>query len=511
MTRPSLKHLVVVAGFGMSHIRPCLLFCIRLAAKFPNVFISVYVPGPTAPQCEAYLDTYHKGAHERVRVIPSIVDIPIVGPLDLMISMERSFGPWITQQLASSSVEINGLVVEAPSYIIEDHINGGITVANKQHHQLPIAAWWVSTAASFIGHFGNAEHGGGWRVVTAVRDAMNKQEPGKEKTFEELFAQERTDRIVCVPGLPPHYEHEQMPQNQPALLPIIAQLHGRWMAVKDQPELVVFNSVCEMESIAAEAVVNALSKPLKSFCTGLNADFPASVTPQLDIHTADPVLAFMNRAYTELGAHSVVYIAFGHFFFPPAESIRHLKIVMEEILALGLRLVFSIKAEYTKTAGLEEYFDSLVESGNAVFSEWTRQLEVLEHPSLHYFLTHGGWNSITEAIVRHVPMIVWPMGGDQPTNAMQIARQLDCGFELVQVRTGPARSVAFGVNGDIPIIGSDEAVRAEVQRVLKMSKDKRGAQQRLNIRALGKLARDSLKPGGSADIALEQFGKAVGL
>ncbi|KAG8712040.1 hypothetical protein FRC09_020286 [Ceratobasidium sp. 395] len=137
--------------------------------------------------------------------------------------------------------------------------------------------------------------------------------------------------------------------------------------------------------------------------------------------------------------------------------------------------------------------------------------EVLEHPSLHYFLTHGGWNSITEAIVRHVPMIVWPMGGDQPTNAMQIARQLDCGFELVQVRTGPARSVAFGVNGDIPIIGSDEAVRAEMKRVLKMSKDKRGTQQRLNIRALGKLARDSPKPGGSADIALERFGKAVGL
>ncbi|KAG8735738.1 hypothetical protein FRC10_010221 [Ceratobasidium sp. 414] len=481
MAQPPLKHLVVVTGFAVSHVRPCLNHFVRLAAKFPNLFISVYTPGPLAPQADAYLAAYHNGAHDRVRVVPSIADIPIATLLDLVTSMERSFGPWIAEQLASPSAEINGLIVEAPSYIIEDHINGGIAAANKKHHGLPIAAWWVSTAASFMAHFGNAEHGGGWRRVTAVREAMKNQEQGNEKTYEEVFAQELTDRVVCIPGLPPHYEHEQMPQSQPLLLPTITQIHGRWMAVEDQVDLAVFNSVYEMEPIAAEAVANTLSKPITALCIGLAADLPP-VTPQLDPSTSDPVLAFMNRAYTDLGAHSVIYAAFGNFFFPPVQSLGHLKIVIEEIIAQGLRLVFVVKPENAKITGLdEEYLEKLTKGGNAIFPEWTKQLEVLEHP------------------------------GDQPTNAMQIARQLDCGFELIQIRTGSAKSVAFGVNGDIPIVGSDEDVRGEIQRVFKMSKGERGAQQRLNIQALGKLARESSMPGGSADVALETLGKAIGL
>ncbi|KAG9073658.1 hypothetical protein FS749_014821, partial [Ceratobasidium sp. UAMH 11750] len=444
MTRPSVKHVVVVAGFVMSHVRPCLHHFVRLAAKFPNLFISVYTPAPLAPQAQAYLTTYHKDALDHVRIVPSVVDIPIATPMDLVDSMERSFGPWIAEQLASPSVEINGLVVEAPSYIIEDHITGGIALANKKYHGLPIAAWWVSTAASFMAHFGKAEHGGGWRIIAAVREVLKNQEPGSEKNFEEIFAHELTDRVVCIPGLPPHYEHEQMPQSQPLVLPLIAQMHARWMAVKEQVELVIFNSVYEMEPIAAQAVVNTLSKPIKQLCVGFAADLPSSHTPQLDPNTSDPVLAFMNRAYTDLGPHSVVYIAFGSFFFPPAQSANHVKIVIEEVIAQGLRLVFSIKPENAKAHFGEEYFEELTKSGNAIFPEWTKQVEVLEHPALHYFLTHGGWNSITEATVRGVPMIVWPIAGDQPTNAMQIARQLDCGFELIQIRTGPAKSTAFG-------------------------------------------------------------------
>ncbi|KAG8680227.1 hypothetical protein FRC08_016450 [Ceratobasidium sp. 394] len=108
-------------------------------------------------------------------------------------------------------------------------------------------------------------------------------------------------------------------------------------------------------------------------------------------------------------------------------------------------------------------------------------------------------------------MIFWPITTDQPANAMQIAREHDCGFELIQVRTGIARTVAYDLNGDIPITGSDEAVREEVQRVLNMTKGERGARQRLSVQALGKLARESMKPGGSAEVALEKLGKAIGL
>ncbi|KAG8743737.1 hypothetical protein FRC10_011519, partial [Ceratobasidium sp. 414] len=443
----------------------------------------VYTPGPLAAQADKYFATYSVTARERIRIIPSVADIPITNPLDLLASMERSFGPWVAAQIADPGIEIHGLAVEAPSYIVEDHSNGGVAVINKHHHGLPIATWWAATAASFLERFGNAENGGGWRVIRAVRAVLDNQEPGTGKSFEEILAEEAiADRVICVPGLPLHYEHEQIPQSLPKILPFISMLHKRWMSVLEHVSIVVFTGFYELEPVTVEASANGLVKPVVPFCVGLAVDLPPPVCPNLDFETSDPVLSFMNRAYTDLGAHSVIYVAFGSNFFPTAQSVSHLKVLIEEVGAHGLRLVFSVKAERAKATGLdEEYLETIVKSGNAIFPDWTQQLQVLEHPT------------------------------DQPANAMLIARQHDCGFELMQVRTGLARSVAYDPNGDIPITGSDEAVREEVKKILKMTKGERGAQQRLNIQALGELARESMEAGGSADVALEKLGKAIGL
>jgi hypothetical protein len=94
---------------------------------------------------------------------------------------------------------------------------------------------------------------------------------------------------------------------------------------------------------------------------------------------------------------------------------------------------------------------------------------------------------------------------------MQIAAQHDCGFELIQIRTGAARTVAYGRDGDISIVGSEEAVRGEIQKVLRLTKGARGVQQRLNVKALGKVMRESVGKGGSGDVALERLGKVIGL
>merc|ERR1712217_504628 len=48
------------------------------------------------------------------------------------------------------------------------------------------------------------------------------------------------------------------------------------------------------------------------------------------------------------------------------------------------------------------------------------QLQILDHTSV--FVTHGGANSIHEALKLRVPLIVVPMFGDQPSNADAVAR-----------------------------------------------------------------------------------------
>ena len=63
------------------------------------------------------------------------------------------------------------------------------------------------------------------------------------------------------------------------------------------------------------------------------------------------------------------------------------------------------------------------------------QIGVLNHPSTGWFLTHGGWNSVQEAMVIGKPMMVWPLfQGDQQILGAQVStRDEPIGFEFLQV------------------------------------------------------------------------------
>ena len=60
---------------------------------------------------------------------------------------------------------------------------------------------------------------------------------------------------------------------------------------------------------------------------------------------------------------------------------------------------------------------------NVLTSEWLPQMELLAHPKTRAFVTHGGKNSIFESIYYAVPMIVLPVGFDQPVNARNVAER----------------------------------------------------------------------------------------
>jgi MGT family glycosyltransferase len=75
------------------------------------------------------------------------------------------------------------------------------------------------------------------------------------------------------------------------------------------------------------------------------------------------------------------------------------------------------------------------------------QLEVLEHTDV--FVTHGGMNSVMEAIYYGVPMVVVPQ---QPEQAMTAARVAELGLGVAlepgQVTAGPLRDAVVTVSGD---------------------------------------------------------------
>ena len=59
-------------------------------------------------------------------------------------------------------------------------------------------------------------------------------------------------------------------------------------------------------------------------------------------------------------------------------------------------------------------------SENVKIVPWMRQNDLLGHAATKVFLTHGGLNSVLEGAYHGRPMVVLPLFGDQPANAMKV-------------------------------------------------------------------------------------------
>ncbi|KAE8703443.1 hypothetical protein F3Y22_tig00110469pilonHSYRG00068 [Hibiscus syriacus] len=71
--------------------------------------------------------------------------------------------------------------------------------------------------------------------------------------------------------------------------------------------------------------------------------------------------------------------------------------------------------------------DQKVGERGLVIHGWAPQLLILSHGSTGGFLSHCGWNSTVEAIGRGVPLLAWPIRGDQHSNAKLVVNHLKVG------------------------------------------------------------------------------------
>lgn len=116
---------------------------------------------------------------------------------------------------------------------------------------------------------------------------------------------------------------------------------------------------------------------------------------------------------------------------------------------------------------------------------------------LGWVLTHGGYNTINEALIKGLPLIAWPFAADQPGNAAWINFTSKVGFELLQIREKLIGKKLYNYPG-LEITGTQEDVRHEMREVLKKCKGKEGAIARENARRLGgALKTDALENGDS--------------
>ena len=56
---------------------------------------------------------------------------------------------------------------------------------------------------------------------------------------------------------------------------------------------------------------------------------------------------------------------------------------------------------------------------NVMIKQWVPQQDVLAHPNLKVFVTHGGLLSVQEALYHKTPLVGIPLGNDQRPNLLR--------------------------------------------------------------------------------------------
>ncbi|CAF0850306.1 unnamed protein product [Adineta steineri] len=107
---------------------------------------------------------------------------------------------------------------------------------------------------------------------------------------------------------------------------------------------------------------------------------------------------------------SVIYIAFGSIIRLPPYTIDSVAHTLS-----NYSFIWSLKIKTSFPSSLMN-----LDSNRKLVLEWVPQRAILSHPSISFFFSHGGWNSLLESMFHGKALLVWPFVADQFDNALQL-------------------------------------------------------------------------------------------
>jgi len=381
---------------------------------------------------------------------------------------------------------------------------------------------WFAGAASAIFRFCGPEDKGG---VGNLRD-KSEAEAARSGMTPEAAAGEISlgvrGAVVEIPGLPAMYDYEFQPQE---ILGGRGLIGGMMLSAYD-----VFTAcngviLATPEWYEPEAIAT-LREWFASTSRGVYTCGPmvphgkrADVIEGEQAECTTTIMQFLQSARETYGDHSVLYVRFGvlrwqrwifittfvakmslgTIYWPsePGKVWAFLDVVMD----LQIPFIFSFAAKRATVP--ESVVQKVNDYGKGVITNWSPQQLILEHPATGWFVTHGGQNSVIEAISAGVPMICWPFSFDQPMNAANLSNRFDVAYELFEIRDGPGL-MPIRRTGRVPT-GSIAAVRAEARDVLQKAFGMAGERKRSNMQCLKHRILDELSRDGPSRQAVETF------
>ncbi|KZT56675.1 glycosyltransferase family 1 protein [Calocera cornea HHB12733] len=157
-------------------------------------------------------------------------------------------------------------------------------------------------------------------------------------------------------------------------------------------------------------------------------------------------------------------------------SPEHLSYLFDFLLELEEPMPFLFAAASPSLQLPDGVPEKVAASGRGLIVPLVPQQTVFQHPATGWAISHCSAGGTAEALAQGMPLIARPIAADQAQNARWMSEVLDTAFEFLQVRTGFGKNKAFrgGSNGT-EIIGTEEAIKAEMKDVLTRAGGEEGS------------------------------------
>ncbi|KAK7350429.1 hypothetical protein VNO77_09064 [Canavalia gladiata] len=450
--------IAMVPSPGLSHLIPLVEFAKELVLQNHNLHVTFLIPtlGSPTPSTKALLNT-----------LPPNMDFTIL-PQANMPDLPESI---------ETATKMKLIVKNSIPFLHE-----ALKSLTSQTHLIALVFGIFSTDAHYLAKQFNllsyAFYASGATILSFCLSLPKLDKTTSNEFFSDLI------KTVSVPGCVNPFQVKDLPT------PVLRE--------RSSETYKSFLDVCQTLSLVDGVIVNTFMDLEPNVIRTLQEkDGPCvyPIGPIIQTKSSREINGSMCMTWLDnQSPNSVLFVSFGSGGTLSHDQLNELAFGLE---LSGHKFLWVMRAP-NKFAGsayfigqnvdpleyLPNGFFDRTKGQGLVVPSWAPQIEVLGHKSIGGFLSHCGWNSTLESVVNGVPMIAWPLFGEQRMNAIILIDELK-----VAVR---------------PIVDESDIVkREEVANVVKrVMEGEEGLEMRKRMQELSDAAAAALSEHGSSMRAL---------
>ncbi|CAK5272303.1 unnamed protein product [Mycena citricolor] len=489
------RHVLTLLAPAWGHALPYMHLTTRMLASDPELVVTIVQHNILVPKMMKELESCSYDTH-RLRIVG-------VGANEFSIKFSPAVAEKMIEQLTAGWLEVLARAVAGgspwpkPRTLHIDFFGGGF-VAKESKALLgaegKMLLWWSTGVAACV------DNASEYNYAKTAREIYDDEIRRAGRTMDEIVGDvvcaangsDKLDgRILELVGGIKIYDHEHTAQGAGSprnLAPILT-------AAQQLAEL-VDGFFCPTSSPLEPVAVPLCREYYKKRGKELFLVGPQMHDEEWDAQSAGPgpsderVKTFLDNSRKNFGPKSVLYISFGSMFFPVVTP-QLVEVMIDVLLSLETVIPFVFVLAGAMASLPQKSIDAIHTSGRGIVcTEWVDQKAILKSGTIGWFLTHGGYNSLTEALGQGIPLIFWPIGAEQALNAAMLSTGPNpIGIELFQIRAG--EQLGPSLRPDAPkITGTSEDAKEEFRQAFSDLKGPRGETLTRNADRIGELWRE---------------------